>query len=350
MEAMRPDARRHSLGGGLSIALFLLAAIVPVDAANRVGVRKQKDLRYDKTFVFRQRNAMCTLQHEHTSPWTESHITCEDRRCSKQAFGKMLWQMANKAVASKLVVYPNITMRASENRWTKGLGCGAERTFWDCLYGKPKTYDDCHGYEIVTDTTTLRAAYLYAWLMFTESHHVPLVERVDRGRVENVSMHIRLGDACQKTVRAERPKGGNMWNTGVRHCVDPRRYLSVLNKLFRDGLEKPVVLLATDSDRAVRVIRTGRFVVLTSDDAASRAWYERSTWIENRVDVDDASVMLSVADLRFLALGQFFIFSACGYYARTAYTLASFYRGRFLDAYSVDECSPSAPDVTGTLP
>jgi hypothetical protein len=249
----------------------------------------------------------------------------------------MLWQLAEKAVRHKLVLYPNVTVQSSENRWTKDLGC-EKMTFWECMYGMPIEYPDCEGHSTVADVRTLRAAYVYNWLLFTttfKSLFLPFPTPI-----VNVSVHVRMGDACEITTRDLRPKKGNMWSTGRRHCAHPQKYAFIAKKIFSRTAAAPVVHLATDDEEAVVIMNRTRFRVITSNDTANRDWYNNSEWVENRKYVDTNAVLLSVADIRFLSYGQYFLFSACGYYATVAYNIASFRHGRWLRAFSVDECHP----------
>lgn len=151
----------------------------------------------------------------------------------------------------------------------------------------------------------------------------------------NVSVHIRLGDACDVAVDEERPKTGNMWRTGKRHCVSPRAYYSAMKKMRGN----PTVLLASDDDDAIRLFKRGTFKVIVNEE--TREWFSsgRKTWVENRHTVDKKAVLVSLADLRLLAHGQFFIASACGYFFRVAYDVASFRHAHFLYGHSVDECA-----------
>lgn len=281
------------------------------------------------------RDALCTVAARDRA-WTRELTTCEGRSCFEQAFGKMLWQMSEKAARLRLAPYPDVTAPAGKNRWTRGFGCEKNVDFWECMYGKPVPYPNCDGHVHVRDVRVLRAAYLFNWLLYTTKQRLSFLPFPVP--ITNASVHVRLGDSCEVRVDRPRPKSGKMWGTGRRHCVSPL----VHARVARQVLSPRVVLhLATDDEKAVQTFRNasgGRRVIVSDEKSEKRRWYEKSEWIEFRKDVAPDAAALSVNDLVFLSHGQYFVFSACGYYAHVAHAIASFRHGRWLESTSVDEC------------
>eukprot|EP00966_Prymnesium_polylepis_P041624 966326-Prymnesium_polylepis.1 len=171
----------------------------------------------------------------------------------------------------------------------------------------------------------------------------------------NVSVHVRMGDACDQVATTARSPEQSHFGAKGRSCVDPLVYLEPL-KVATALFNVDSILLATDSDSAADRLQSefGARVLLRNFSRRGfqvGGGFDPSKWIERRKDVTPDMVANGLDDMRWLARGHFFIGGMCSHFFIDTWLAASFHQGYFLPYLSLDECtSPRYPSATRGTP
>ena len=157
--------------------------------------------------------------------------------------------------------------------------------------------------------------------IYHDSEKVVFVRHVPTTSPLNVSVHIRMGDACDYVMDKKRPYSGNFWQTGYRNrpCFSFDVYLRELNRL-RSLYGVHTVLLATDSEtvlkRALNV--TDYNWVYVRSEIRSKYEYGHA-YIETRDDLTTEMIDLSLYDMWLLRQGHLFIGNMFSHFSRYVY-------------------------------
>ena len=192
-------------------------------------------------------------------------------------------------------------------------------------------------------TPEMAAAVMYSWLCLGEGRS-PLLDlgsfaAVTSGGVQqeaslsriNVSVHVRMGDACDEISHSARSKSQSHFVVGKgRSCLHPSVYVATL-RTIQARIDIDRILLATDSDMAVSVFRSefGDNVLLRN---FSRRGFEvkpgldPSKWIERRNDVTPVMVASGLDDMRWLTQGTLLVGGMCSHFFVDVWLAASFYQ------------------------
>jgi hypothetical protein len=298
--------------------------------------------------------AICSLMAFNRS-WNEDRLMCLGVPCITKAAGLMLNGLSHAAVEGEVGLIPPPTPRHTDVFWTRGMPCWG-KSAWECLFGKSLSYRlDCGASSggappvRVTDTNTLRAAWLFTWLLHTTKMEIPW----SNAKSPDWSVHIRKGDSCGVTVYEERSvKHGGQWEGGYRRCIHESVYVRHLLGVIQGSARNQTrVFLATDSSDALAAMRASFRIVSNSGDrqrlyglneggAAQLIAGMRGTeaWPERRRDNREEAMALTLADIRLVTAGQQFLSSKCSNFAQLAWLVASFRHGYWLPHHSVDEC------------
>lgn len=151
-----------------------------------------------------------------------------------------------------------------------------------------------------------------------------------------LSIHMRMGDACDKVETEQRYRSEKWSNTqSGRPCIAPQGYNKAV-KVFADEYGVTDILLGSDSDEAIQWAKEQTlYDVHWLDSDRSRLTNPYSNlssvgqfvdkhsrgWIENRDDIGWAEVEGALEELDFLAHGQLFIGNMGSHFSRTVYKL-----------------------------
>lgn len=292
------------------------------------------------------------------------------------ALGRMLLHLAFEVARKELS--PELQSdRPSTNRWARHLQCG-NVSAWQCLVGRPsyRGLDLSACPRAVAQrpqqfAPELVAAIMYTWLCMGKDRS-PLLdagsfsvneamhpERSDEGGSTlsiNISVHVRMGDACDRvSMVARSPEQSHFVQGEGRSCLHPTVYVAVIQSAqLRFNVDR--ILLATDSDMAVEVFRREFGERLLHHNFSRRGFqvqsgFDPSKWIERRTDVTPEMVAGGLNDMRFLAGGQLFVGGMCSHFFIDTWLAASFHWGYFVPFISLDECSaPRYPSAMRGAP
>jgi len=234
-------------------------------------------------------------------------------------------------------------------KWQHLLGCPTDDGAFACLFGPL-------GDIIVDDAATPStspvgpetvAAVLYLWLVGAQlpspSHH---------RNETHISVHIRMGDTCNRVVYEPRPnQNGDRWAVEtIGHCVHWSVYLK---RLLEINVTRPISSLrvATDDHEAIEGIQKvfpgviyvpfNRTIFHVPQALGKKSNGGHRYWIDERNDLTAGAVRAGVADMKMLAQGNYFIGGGCSRFNHPAYLAASFLHRQFVPYESLDECSMS---------
>jgi len=168
-----------------------------------------------------------------------------------------------------------------------------------------------------------------------------------------VSVHIRMGDACNIVLNEARPYKGTIWGTlrgdGVpdRPCIAPAGYEAPLLKMKKlYGVTD--VLLATDSPAAVEWAKTytGLPVYHFEWDRAKLGGTNGGAWVEHR-ETEKSEVEAALLGVELLSYGHVLIGNMCSYYTNAIFDAMNGRRNTIVPYMSLDGCAmhahPSIP-------
>ena len=152
-----------------------------------------------------------------------------------------------------------------------------------------------------------------------------------------VSIHIRMGDACDRVVKEPLAKPWR-WSEGIgRPCIAPAGYSEALHEVtLRYNVTD--ILLASDSPDAIVWAKSLVYAydIHFVDSDRSRISEKRLGWIENRNDIGTAEVEGALQALDLLAGGHVFIGCGGSHFARSIYSVMVGRRNMVVPWISVD--------------
>ena len=185
------------------------------------------------------------------------------------------------------------------------------------------------------------AAIIYVWLCLGEGRS-PLLEPGSFSVATssegpgnsaaskiNVSLHVRMGDACDAIAYTAQPKTESHFVAGKgRSCLHPVAYVTTLRTILA-GFDVDRILLATDSDMAASMLRRefGDTVLLRNFSRQGfevKTGFDPSKWIERRRDVTPVMIASGLDDMRWLARGALFVGGMCSHFFVDVWLAASF--------------------------
>jgi len=268
--------------------------------------------------------------------------------------------------------------------WARHMNCAHAVSEWNCLFGS--TREHRHGINVIskTESATARIAAKELWkrrrrdldssnflviigwihqqmapfnscnttrhcgyMHVTHVFAVPPHVHEAKTRIY-LSLHIRMGDACDERINTRPAFNGDIWKTKRRKCLLPHAYAkSVRDMRALYGVSD--ILLATDSQEVIEWVTTSM-----SDFHWHYINFDRSNlkhgkgWIENRRDIGNVEVESALYELDILSRGHVFIGSLCSHFSRAIlWSMAG--RRNVLPPYmSMDGCSLRNSVATAT--
>ena len=164
-------------------------------------------------------------------------------------------------------------------------------------------------------------------------------EVVQRGPRVFLSIHMRMGDACDRVEKVERLEPFS-WGRQLksRPCIAPVGYEAALDRMtILYGVTD--ILLASDSVDAfewAKQITTHDIHYLQVD--RSKLDTHDKGWIEKRSDIGHTEIDSSIQEMNFLGNGQVLIGGSCGKFTRVIYSIMVGRQNSVLPWVSVDGC------------
>ena len=262
----------------------------------------------------------------------------------------------------------------AEDHWSRHLSCSSNSSAWTCMFGEHKNDtrelgldDNISQGELIwrrrgclvvgTCGAELSSTYLSILLRGWMLHSMMPLNSYELGyrsadasvkvvSIRNilpapeervfVSIHIRMGDSCDRIESTPRKEPWH-WEEGRgRPCIAPPAYVKPL-KLVAAQYNVTDILLASDSIDAVFWAKSLIDFDLHYVDFDRRKISDtRSGWIENRDDIGHTEVESSIRALQLLSNGHIFIGCMGSHFSRAIYTLMVGRRNIVIPWVSVD--------------
>ena len=133
-----------------------------------------------------------------------------------------------------------------------------------------------------------------------------------------LSIHMRMGDACDRVEEQERTISWEWEEGSGRPCIAPHGYDDAVQKMT-EMYNVTDILLASDQEDAIEWAKEQKNLDVHWLDSDRSKLNHGSGWIENRADIGKVETEGALEALDFLAHGQMFIGNMGSFFSRAVY-------------------------------
>ena len=263
----------------------------------------------------------------------------------------------------------------AESIWAKHLDCTPNASEWECLYGarhskgvyrsegeiEHQSFSKNEEHRIANelwmgrtqhfdDSTVLIVAGWISRLAIPlnacENNRncidIPtrFVQNIARTKSPvYLSLHVRMGDACDQRVNERPAFTGDIWRTGRRSCVLPIAYGPILRSM-QERYNVTDILLATDSQEVIDwAVNTTNYNWHFLDFDRGRLGRSDKGWIEYRTDIGRIETESALMDIELLSKGHVFVGGLCSHFSLSVLWSMIGRRNAVIPYASMDGCS-----------